>query len=443
MKELTMRKPVLLVVLAFALILGACTPSATAAPAAVPTATLPLPTATIDLTPSVTATPSATPEPTIEIIKSDPATCQVSPVVQPPDPNATSYLPDVTVSDWKTGPEDAIVTIIEYGDFQDANAAKLSVIIQQLMEKYPDDVQLVFRHFPLPEQYDKDQLAAQAAEAAGLQGKFWQYHYVLYTYQADWINLSTDKFVDWAYNEAAKLGLDAEKFKQDMVSDAVIASVEESRVTAVKMNKVYTNFYDPFLFFNGAAISMLYNLDTLSNVVEYYKLAERSYTECPPMTVDTTKTYTATLHTDKGDIVIDLYADKAPWAVNSFVFLAQNGWYDGASFYRVITGFMAQSGDPSNSGLGSPGYSFTDELDPTLHFDKPGVVAMANNGPDSNGSQFFITYTAVPSLDGKYTIFGQVTSGLDVLNMLRPRNPDSDAILLPPDPINSITIEVK
>ena len=228
-----------------------------------------------------------------------------------------------------------------------------------------------------------------------------------------------------------------------MVSDAVIASVEESRVTAVKMNKVYTNFYDPFLFFNGAAISMLYNLDTLSNVVEYYKLAERSYTECPPMTVDPSKTYTATLHTDKGDIVIELYADKAPWAVNSFVFLAQNGWYDGASFYRVITGFLAQAGDPSNSGLGSPGYSYSDELDPTLHFDKPGVLAMANSGPDTNGSQFFITYTAVPSLDGKYTIFGQVISGLDVLNMLRPRDPDSDAILLPPDPINSITIEVK
>jgi cyclophilin family peptidyl-prolyl cis-trans isomerase len=161
------------------------------------------------------------------------------------------------------------------------------------------------------------------------------------------------------------------------------------------------------------------------------------------MTVDPTKTYTATLHTEKGDIVMELYPDKAPWAVNSFVFLAQNGWYDGIAFYRVIAGFVAQTGDPSNSGLGSPGYSFTDELDPSLHFDKPGVVAMNNTGADSNGSQFFITYTTVPSLDGKYTIFGQVISGMEVLNMMRPRDPSTDSILLPPDPITSITIEVK
>ena len=442
-----MRKSVFLVILAFSLILGACAPAATAVPTTAATATLSIPTATIDLTPSATAAPSATPEPTIAIEKSDPAICQVSPVIPQPDPGAQTYLPAVTSDEWKTGAENPTVTIIEYGDFQDANSAKLSVILQQLMEKYPDDVQVIFRHFPLPEQYDKDQLAAQAAEAAGLQGKFWQYHYILYTYQSDWTGLTTEAFVDWAYNEAAKLGLDAEQFKQDMVSDAVIASVEESRVEAVTLAKWYAEngitFYNPALFFNGAAIIKNYTLDLLSSVIDYFKLAERSYTECPPMTVDPAKTYTATLHTDKGDVVIELYADKAPWAVNSFVFLAQNSWYDGASFYRVIPGFTAQTGDPSNSGLGSPGYSFSNELDPTLHFDKPGVLAMANNGPDTNGSQFFITYTAVPSLDGKYTIFGQVISGLDVLNMLRPRNPDSDVLLLPPDPINSITIEVK
>ena len=104
---------------------------------------------------------------------------------------------------------------------------------------------------------------------------------------------------------------------------------------------------------------------------------------------------------------------------------------------------MVQAGDPSNSGLGNPGYAFKDELTPELRFDKPGVVGMANDGPDSNGSQFFITYAAAPSLDGKYTVFGQVTSGMDVLSTLRPRNPASDAILLTPDPIVSISIEVK
>jgi cyclophilin family peptidyl-prolyl cis-trans isomerase len=161
------------------------------------------------------------------------------------------------------------------------------------------------------------------------------------------------------------------------------------------------------------------------------------------MTIDPSKTYTATLHTEKGDIVIDLYADKAPWAVNSFIYLAENHWYDNSGFFRVIPGFVAQAGDPSNSGLGNPGYSFSDELTPTLHFDKPGVVGMANAGSNSNGSQFFITYAAAPSLDGRYTIFGQVTSGMEVLSTLRPRNPASDAILVTPDPILSITIEVK
>jgi cyclophilin family peptidyl-prolyl cis-trans isomerase len=187
---------------------------------------------------------------------------------------------------------------------------------------------------------------------------------------------------------------------------------------------------------------MLYNLDTLSNVVELYKLPEGSIAECPPYTVDPTKDYTATLHTEKGDIVIELFADKAPWAVNSFVYLAQSGWYDGSAFYRVTPGYLAQAGDPSNSGLGSPGYAFSNELTPDLHFNKAGMVAMANAGADTNGSQFFITYTAVPSLDGKYTIFGQVIEGMDVLNMLRPRDPYGDAILLPPDPITSITIEI-
>lgn len=440
-----MRKSLFAVLLIVSLTLGACAPAApTVGNGTLPTATLPIfPTATIDLTPSMTPTITPTSEPTIFIPKSAPATCSVKPIIPTPDPAAQSYLPDVTADDWVLGPDDALVTIVEYGDFQDENSAKLSVMLNELLAKYPEEVRLVFRHFPLPEQYDKDTLAAQAAEAAGLQGKFWQYHNLLYTYQADWISLSTDDFSAWAYERAAELGLDAEQFKQDMVSQAVISRVEESRIVAVKMNKVYTNFYDPFLFFNGAGISLLYNLDSLSSVVEFYRLPERSYTECPPMTVDPTKTYIATLHTEKGDIVIELYPDKAPWAVNSFVFLAQNGWYDGIAFYRVIAGFVAQTGDPSNSGLGSPGYSFTDELDPSLHFDKPGVVAMNNTGADSNGSQFFITYSAVPSLDGKYTIFGQVIEGMEVLNMMRPRDPSTDTILLPPDPIISISIEVK
>ena len=161
------------------------------------------------------------------------------------------------------------------------------------------------------------------------------------------------------------------------------------------------------------------------------------------MTIDPEKTYTVTIKTEKGDIMLELYPKQAPLAVNSFVYLIRSHWFDGSAFFRVIPGFVAQAGDPSNSGLGGPGYEFTNEVTPELRFDKPGVLGMANSGNNDNGSQFFITYTAVPDLDGKYTIFGQVIQGMDVLSSLRPRNPASDQILITPDAILSISVEEK
>jgi Peptidyl-prolyl cis-trans isomerase (rotamase) - cyclophilin family len=366
------------------------------------------------------------------------------PVVPTPDATAQALLPAVGASDWVSGPDSAPITILEYGDFQSTASAQLNTVLQALLKKYPTQLRLVFREFPLDEQHDKDSLAAQAAEAAGKQGKFWQFANLLYTKQSDWTSLSSDDFTSWAHEQAAELGLSADQFKTDMLADATVTLVKNARAQAMILIQGGTLTTDPFLFFNGAAANPPYSLDSLSSMVEYLQLPSKAFTACPPMSIDSSKQYTATLHTEKGDIVIDLYADKAPWAVNSFVYLAEQGWYNGSGFYRVIPGFLAQAGDPSNSGLGNPGYAFSDEFTPDLRFDKPGVVGMANDGePNSNGSQFFITYAAVPSLDGKYTVFGQVTSGLDVLTTLRPRNPTSDAVLLTPDPILSITIEVK
>ncbi|MGE5221705.1 MAG: peptidylprolyl isomerase [Omnitrophica WOR_2 bacterium] len=161
------------------------------------------------------------------------------------------------------------------------------------------------------------------------------------------------------------------------------------------------------------------------------------------MTVDPKKKYTATLHTSKGDIVIQLFPDKAPVTVNSFIFLARNGWFNNVIFHRVIPGFVAQTGDPSGSGFGTPGYAFDNEISPNLKFDKAGVVGMANAGPGSNGSQFFITYGPAPSLNGGYTIFGQVTAGMDVAQKLTPRDPSSGGDLPAGDVIQSVTIEEK
>jgi cyclophilin family peptidyl-prolyl cis-trans isomerase/predicted TPR repeat methyltransferase len=166
------------------------------------------------------------------------------------------------------------------------------------------------------------------------------------------------------------------------------------------------------------------------------------YPEPPPLTIDPSKSYQATIVTENGEIVIDLYADKAPNTVNSFVFLASQGFYDNTTFHRVLEGFMAQGGDPTGTGTGGPGYSFDDEFDPELRHDGPGVLSMANSGPNTNGSQFFITYDATPHLDDRHTVFGRVVEGQDVLEALTPRDPQQ-APNFPGDTIVTIRIEEK
>jgi len=138
-----------------------------------------------------------------------------------------------------------------------------------------------------------------------------------------------------------------------------------------------------------------------------------TYTSPPEMTIDKTATYTATIETEKGKMVCELFAADVPTTVNSFVFLAQEGFYDKTTFHRVIAGFMAQAGDPTATGMGGPGYKFGDEF--TAHKHGTGTLSMANAGPGTNGSQFFITYEPQPHLDGKHSVFGQLTEGMDVL----------------------------
>lgn len=143
----------------------------------------------------------------------------------------------------------------------------------------------------------------------------------------------------------------------------------------------------------------------------------------PEFTLDLKKKYTATMTTDKGDIVIQLFADKAPVTVNNFVFLARQGYYDGTIFHRVIANFMAQGGDPTGTGMGGPGYKFKDEFHKDLRHNKPGILSMANAGPNTNGSQFFITHGPTPHLDNRHTVFGVVTEGMDVVMAIPLRDP--------------------
>ena len=158
----------------------------------------------------------------------------------------------------------------------------------------------------------------------------------------------------------------------------------------------------------------------------------------PSGALDATKSYAARFKTERGDIVVELYADRAPLTVENFVNLARAGFYDGTTFHRVINGFMAQGGDPTGTGTGGPGYQFGDEFHPTLRHDGPGVLSMANAGAGTNGSQFFITHSATPHLDNRHSVFGRVTEGMEVVSALRERDPQRDRE--PGDRIDTIEI---
>jgi cyclophilin family peptidyl-prolyl cis-trans isomerase len=317
----------------------------------------------------------------------------------------------------------------------------------QIEKAYPEDFRYVFRHYPLigtPEQpfHDKAALSAQAAEAAGLQGKFWEMHDVLFERQSEWASLSVAEFEGWLAERAGEIKLNVGKFKEDLTSQALVDKAQAAWNSGNKIGLPGT----PFLLINGEPwpqnLPMSYQY--ISAIIELELLKGRQFNACPPMVIDPLKKYTATIQTEKGDIVVALFADKAPLAVNNFVFLARNGWYDNVVFHRVIAGFVAQAGDPTGTGFGGPGYAFVNETSPDLTFDRAGLLAMANaGGAQTNGSQFFITFAPAANLNGGFTIFGEVIEGMDVAESLTVRDPDQGEDLPPGDKIVTIVIEEK
>jgi peptidyl-prolyl cis-trans isomerase B (cyclophilin B) len=162
--------------------------------------------------------------------------------------------------------------------------------------------------------------------------------------------------------------------------------------------------------------------------------SKEKYSAPPAMQIDATKTYVATIKTSRGDVKVALFAKEAPNSVNNFVFLSREGFYNGTKFHRVIANFMVQGGDPTGTGTGGPGYKFADEVGPgnVPHRHGKGSLSMANAGPNTNGSQFFITHAPQPHLDGKHTVFGTVVSGQDIVDSIKQG-----------DTIQSIEIEEK
>jgi cyclophilin family peptidyl-prolyl cis-trans isomerase/protein-disulfide isomerase len=365
-----------------------------------------------------------------------------STVEAPPTPTPASQSLALTGSDHVRGPGGAAVTLLWYCDFQSAECEIFNRVADKLEADHPTDLRIVLRPFPVPIELvpglDKSSLATQAVLAADKQGKFWEMRDLLHKQFADWNQLSPRVFEDWLRKYAPTLGLDSKQFGADLDSAGIKADAETLYSAASSLGIAAI----PTVFINGrlqdrAALSYA----GLESTVALTALGARQFRSCPPFEINPARSYTATLQTEKGNIVIELLADRAPMAVNSFVFLARHGWFDGVTFHRVIPGFVAQAGDPSGTGRGGPGYVFDNEIQANLLFDRPGVVGMANSGPDTNGSQFFITYAAQPQLDGGYTIFGKVTSGMEVVESLTPRDPQATPDAPLGDKITSVSIE--
>jgi len=419
--------------LGLALLISAC--SSSASPAVSTPVEPPEEGATTALPPTVAAEPTST-EPGPVVVTETPAdpTCEVDPPRPTPNPTDEMLFSVDPEEDWTKGPADAAITIVEYGDFQCPYCAQAAANLEDLLEAYPEDVRLVYRHFPLASIHDKAILAAQAAEAAGRQEAFWDMHDLLYARQGEWSGLSPEEFQDWVIDRADELALDPVQYQADLTSEEIVSQAEAAWTDGqniglpgtpyLKINQVYEAQADPRL---------------LETFVEMIKLEDQQFSECPPLTVDEEGEYQATLITEKGEIVIDLYPGEAPLAVNSFLFLAEEGWFEGITFHRVLEGFVAQTGDPTGTGFGGPGYKFGLETSADLTFDRKGLVALANSGPDTNGSQFFITLAPAPNLNGQYTIFGEVVDGMDVVNSLTLRDPQTGQDL----PAGDLLLDVK
>lgn len=335
--------------------------------------------------------------------------------------------------------EDFAATILVYNDFACEGCATTTTALNLALELYPEDLRLEFRTFPNPTN-PQSMLAAQFAEAAGKQGKFWEAHDLLYGAQADWLALDQEGLLDWVWQQAESLALDPEQFAEDINSEEVFAILTEN----INLGLAYANSA-PFVLVNDTPLPLyissnsdfLLYLETL--MIPYGRhIRNLKYSDCPPETIDPAANYTATLVTDQGNITFALYPDIAPFAVNNFIFLAEEDYYDHTPFFAVLEGVLARAGDPSGTGWGTPGYMFSTEISDQLTLDRPGMVAMSIAAPDLVNSQFFITYSALPTMNGQFTIFGEVVEGMDVLNELTPRDPEIN----PLQPFNNEILDV-
>ena len=343
-------------------------------------------------------------------------------------------LPPVTADDFIEGPMDAPVTYIVYSEPQCPYCALFDNVMNDFL-RATDKVRVVYRFRPFsPEMHDKSVILSQAMVAANLQGKFSEFKEWIFLHQnkelgipaaagfADedfWINVPPAEINDWLAQRVSELGIDPDQLLKDMVSAEVVQAVSSATESANALGINST----PSLFVDGYKFPANWSEQgILPLITELVLNKDTKGLACPETVIDTTKTYTATLSTSKGDITVDLFADKAINAVNSFVFLARNDWYD--DLVILSPEELIVTGDPTGTFYDGPGYAYLDEVSPALNFEEAGMLATFYAEPNRNGSVFLISKKPLPELEGR-TIFGKVTSGLDVVTRLE----DGDKIL--------------
>ncbi|HBO34465.1 MAG TPA: hypothetical protein DD636_06995 [Anaerolineaceae bacterium] len=347
-----------------------------------------------------------------------------------------SIFAEVSDKDWVKGAENPTLTVVEYTDFFCPYCVMAYAELETLLAKYPDEVQIVYRPLPLDSLHPTAPLAAYAAESAGRQGKFWEMYAVIFENKSTLETLTAEEFTEWLLTKAGEIGLDVDEFNADIESEEVINKVttEQQAMFAAGVSST------PTILVNGRPVGN-WTAAYLSNFIEVMKAEKDMLTECPPFVIDQDKEYTATITTEKGDLVLELYPEAAPLAVNSFVYLAREGFYDGVTFHRVYHNFMAQTGDPTGTGWSGAGYQYREEIVPELTYDEAYVVGVARGQAEgTSGSQFFITYVPYPSLNGGYTIFAKLIEGMDVLAEITERDADNNPDAPEGDKIISIEI---
>lgn len=328
-------------------------------------------------------------------------------------------IPLVATGEHQRGPREAAVTLVVYSDFQCLACAQLASVLSRLQTLHPQDLRLVFRHFPLLEQHDKASLAGQLAEQAAAQGAFWTVHDLLFQQRSEWVNLAPEDFMVWAAEQAQVVGLDDQAIQSALAdgryADRMVEAYREGLAMGIPTA--------PFLLLDGEPYMLPPELNYLEAAVRLQLLSARQFSDYPTFDIDLGREYLATLKLNRGEVVLQLYPQLAPLAVNSFVFLARQGWYDGNDLYQVQPGVFVESGDPTGTGLGDPGYHFAMEPSPSLRFDEPGMAALVPTSPETNGGRFFISLAPLPQLNGARTIFGRVMQGLELLRDLPARDP--------------------